>query len=188
MTVLGIWSKADTQHRAEAVTSCFRASATWVTVLGVVVLSCLSGCGKAENTEPNTAVLPSVPLPDEMSPPNPSSGANGLMPLPTREQVLSSVPEGRTDPFAPIALAATAGSSQIDSGLRVQGVVAVGGELRALVSFSEASGTVCVGARGRCPGDAAALLPAGWAVQSIDLGSGCLSLAIAGQSQRRCIA
>ena len=175
-------------------TSCLRASATWVTVLGVVVLSGLSGCGKAENTEPNTAVLPSVPLPDEMSPPNPSSGANGLMPLPTREQVLSSVPEGRTDPFAPTVLAATPGSSQIDSeagankGLRVQGVVAVGGELRALVSFSEASGTVCVGPRGRCPGDAAALLPAGWAVQSIDLGSGCLSLAIAGQSQRRCIA
>jgi len=116
------------------------------------------------------------------------------MPLPTREQVLSSVPEGRTDPFAPTVFAATAGSSQIDSeagankSLKVQGVVAVGGELRALVSFSEASGTVCVGARGRCPGDAGALLPAGWAVQSIDLGRGCLSLAIAGQSQRRCIA
>ena len=71
---------------------------------------------------------------------------------------------------------------------KVRGVVAVGSELRALVSVSEVSGTVCVGPRGRCPGDAAALLPIGWAVQSIDLDRGCLSFSITGKSQRLCIA
>ena len=119
---------------------------------------------------------------------------NGLIPLPTREQVLSSVPEGRTDPFAPTVVALSPASSQGDpesaptKDFSVQGVVAVGGELRALVSIPDASGTVCVGPRGRCPGDATALLPIGWTVQSIDLGRGCLNLSIAGQSQRRCIA
>ena len=121
-----------------------------------------------------------------MSLPSPSSPATGLIPLPSREQVLSSVPEGRADPFAPIIFAApdtTAGPN-----LQVRGVLAVGAELRALVSISEVSGTVCVGPRGRCPGDAAALLPMGWTVNSIDLDRGCLSLSISRESQRLCIA
>ena len=181
------------QRRAETATSCLRSSATWLMIFLAVVFSG-TGCGTTENSTSESSGFTPAPRTAELPPPSSSAATNGLIPLPTPEQVLSSVPEGRTDPFAPTVLAATAGSSQIDSeagahkGLRVQGVVAVGGELRALVSFSEASGTVCVGPRGRCPGDAAALLPAGWAVQSIDLGSGCLSLAIAGQSQRRCIA
>ena len=71
---------------------------------------------------------------------------------------------------------------------KVRGVVAVGAELRALVSVFDVSGTVCVGPRGRCPGDAAALLPKGWTVTSIDLDRGCLSLSISRESQRLCIA
>ena len=115
-----------------------------------------------------------------MSLPRPSSLATGLIPLPTREQVLSSVPEGRADPFAPIL--------DDPEAFKVKGVIAVGAELRALVSVSEVSGTVCVGPRGRCPGDAAALLPMGWTVNSIDLDRGCLSLSISRESQRLCIA
>ena len=130
----------------------------------------------------------------ELSPPLPSSAATGLIPLPTREQVLSSVPEGRDDPFAPIVVRSMAATAQIDpdaaarSDFEVMGVLAVGAELRALVRGSEVSGTVCVGQRGRCPGDAAAPLPMGWTVQSIDLGRGCLRLSISGDSQLRCIA
>ena len=129
-----------------------------------------------------------------MSLPSPSSPATGLIPLPSREQVLSSVPEGRADPFAPTMVRSTAMTSQVDPNaaagpnLQVRGVMAVGAELRALVSVSEVSGTVCVGPRGRCPGDAAALLPMGWTVNSIDLDRGCLSLSISRESQRLCIA
>jgi len=169
------------------------ASVSWASLLSVVVLGGLSGCGQEDNKAPSAEALPSHQPPAEMSLPGSSSLATGLIPLPTREQVLSSVPEGRADPFAPTMVSSTAMTSQVDPDaaagpdFKVRGVVAVGAELRELVSLSEVSGTVCVGPRGRCPGDAVFLLPVGWAVQSIDLGRGCLSLSVSGDSQRRCI-
>ena len=186
MTDSGIWWKADTQRRAEQTALRISASVSGAALLVVVALGGLSGCGQEENNAPSADALPSDQSVAEMSLPSPSSPATGLIPLPSREQVLSSVPEGRADPFAPIIFAApdtTAGPN-----LQVRGVLAVGAELRALVSISEVSGTVCVGPRGRCPGDAAALLPMGWTVNSIDLDRGCLSLSITRESQRLCIA
>ncbi len=157
------------------------ASVSWASLFSVLVLGGLSGCGKEDKKAPSAEVLPSHQPAPEMSLPRPSSLATGLIPLPTREQVLSSVPEGRADPFVPIL-----GDPEA---FKVKGVMAVGAELRALVSISEVSGTVCVGPRGRCPGDAAALLPIGWTVNSIDLDRGCLSFSITGKSQRpSCIA
>ena len=133
-----------------------------------------------ENNLPSADAMSSDQPVAKISQPNPSLLPTGLIPLPSREQVLSSVPEGRADPFAPIL-----GDPEE---LKVKGVIAVGPELRALVSISEVSGTVCVGSRGRCPGDAAALLPIVWTVNSIDLDRGCLSLSISRESQRLCIA
>ena len=158
-------------------------------------MGCLSGCEQQDSTVPAADErLPEEPA-AEVSLPSPASPSTGLTPLPTREQVLSSVPEGRTDPFAPTVVKSTAEAAQIDSDaalitdFNLRGVVAVGAELRALVSLSEVSGTVCIGPRGRCSGDAATLLPIGWAIQSIDLDRGCLSFSISGESQRpRCIA
>ena len=170
------------------------ASVSGAALLVVVALGGLSGCGQEENNAPSADALPSDQSVAEMSLPSPSSPATGLIPLPSREQVLSSVPEGRADPFAPTMFRSTAMTSQVDPNaaagpnLQVRGVLAVGAELRALVSVSEVSGTVCVGPRGRCPGDAAALLPMGWTVNSIDLDRGCLSLSISRESQRLCIA
>ena len=169
------------------------ASASSTALLLLVMLGALSGCGKDEPPVSSPDVTPSAQPVADTPLPVPPPSANGLTPLPTREQVLSSVPEGRADPFAPTVLNSTAGASEADPGtgetldFKVRGVMAVGAELRALVSISEAFGTVCVGPRGRCPGDAAALLPMGWAVQSIDLGRGCLNLSVSGESQRRCI-
>ena len=188
------WWKADTQRRAEVTASRIPASASGAALLLVVALGGLSGCGTQDNSAPSADVMSSDQPIAEMSPPSASSPATGLIPLPTREQVLSSVPEGRADPFAPTNVRSTAMASPVDPDsvltpdFKVRGVVAVGSELRALVSVSEVSGTVCVGPRGRCPGDAAALLPIGWTVNSIDLGRGCLSFSIAGESQRLCIA
>ena len=176
-------------HRpAELMDPCMPASAPWAALLLLVALAGLSGCGKDESTVPLADATSSVQPAAELPSPGSSSSANGLTPLLTQEEVLSSVPEGRVDPFAPIL-----GAGQIDPStaaateFKVRGVMAVGAQLRALVCTPEVSGTVCVGPRGRCPGDAAALLPLGWAVQSIDLGRGCLSLSVSGQSQRRCI-
>lgn len=194
MTDSAIWWKADTQRRAEVTASRISASVSWASLLSVVVLGGLSGCGQEDNKAPSAEALPSHQPPAEISLSKPSSLATGLIPLPTREQVLSSVPEGRADPFAPTMVSSTAMTFQVDRDaaagpdFKVRGVVAVGAELRALVSLSEVSGTVCVGPRGRCPGDAAALLPIGWTVNSIDLDRGCLSLSISRESQRLCIA
>ncbi len=194
MTDSGTWWKADTQRRAEETALRISASVSGAALLVVVALGGLSGCGQEENNAPSADALPSDQSVAEMSLPSPSSPATGLIPLPSREQVLSSVPEGRADPFAPTMVRSTAMTSQVDPNaaagpnLQVRGVLAVGAELRALVSVSEVSGTVCVGPRGRCPGDAAALLPIGWTVNSIDLDRGCLSLSISRESQRLCIA
>ena len=194
MTDFGIWWKADTQRRAEVTSSRISASVSCVALLSFVVVGGLSGCGQEDNNAPSAEVLPFDQPAAEMSLPRPSTLATGLIPLPTRAQLLSSVPEGRADPFAPTMVRSTAMASQVDPNaaagpnLQVRGVLAVGAELRALVSVSEVSGTVCVGPRGRCPGDAAALLPMGWTVNSIDLDRGCLSLSISRESQRLCIA
>jgi len=194
LTDSGTWWKADTQRRAEETALRISASVSGAALLVVVALGGLSGCGQEENNAPSADALPSDQSVAEMSLPSPSSPATGLIPLPSREQVLSSVPEGRADPFAPTMVRSTAMTSQVDPNaaagpnLQVRGVLAVGAELRALVSVSEVSGTVCVGPRGRCPGDAAALLPMGWTVNSIDLDRGCLSLSISRESQRLCIA
>ena len=194
MTDSGTWWKADTQRRTELTALRISASVSCAAWLLVVALGGLSGCGQEDNNAPSADALPSDQSVAEMSLPSPSSPATGLIPLPSREQVLSSVPEGRADPFAPTMVRSTAMTSQVDPNaaagpnLQVRGVLAVGSELRALVSVSEVSGTVCVGPRGRCPGDAAALLPMGWTVNSIDLDRGCLSLSISRESQRLCIA
>ena len=182
------------QRRAEVTAVHVPASVPCAALFLVVALGGLSGCGQEENNAPSAIAMPSDQPVAEMSLPSPSAPATGLIPLPSLEQVLSSVPEGRADPFAPTMVSSTAMTSQVDPNaaagpdFKVRGVVAVGAELRALVSLSEVSGTVCVGPRGRCPGDAAALLPIGWTVNSIDLDRGCLSLSISRESQRLCIA
>ena len=188
------WWKADTHRKAEVKAFRISASVSCAALLLGVVLGGLSGCGQEENNLLSAEAMPSDQPAAEMSLPSPSAPATGLIPLPSPDQVLSSVQEGRADPFAPTMVRSTAMTSQVDSNaaagpdFKVRGVVAVGSELRALVSVSEVSGTVCVGPRGRCPGDAAALLPTGWTVNSIDLDRGCLSLSISRESQRLCIA
>ena len=172
----------------------------------LLVLVGLAACGRA--TTPDLSQSPSpapAPVVAADVAPEASPGlasAPGLIPLPSRDQVLASVPEGRSDPFAPIVSsvqrvgsseatispAAPAVDASPASDMKVQGVLQVGGELRALVQTATGAGTVCVGPRGRCPGDAAALLPLGWSVQGIDLRRGCLDVMVSGQVQRRCMA
>ncbi|QNI80502.1 hypothetical protein SynRS9909_02532 [Synechococcus sp. RS9909] len=129
-------------------------------------------------------------------PPAPAVRA-GLIPLPTPAQVEGAVPRGRQDPFAalprppkpaatPPAMAASAGSGAAPGAapsLSLRGVLAVGGQLQALVSTATGSGAVCLGSRGRCLAEAEPLLPAGWTVQAIDLRRGCLTYSVGGKAQ-----
>jgi hypothetical protein len=118
----------------------------------------------------------------------PAAVRAGLIPLPTPAQVKGAVPRGRRDPFAslPLALkpaAASPAAAAAVPSLSLLGVLAGGGQLQALVKTDAGSGAVCLGSRGRCLAGAEPLLPAGWTVQAIDLGRGCLTYSVGGKTQ-----
>ena len=103
--------------------------------------------------------------------------------------VLVAVPVGRSDPFAPFPKR-TSGAELGASGERdwkVLGVLSVADQLRALISTAEGSGVVCLGAGGRCPGEAQQLFPMDVEVQAINIRTGCLTVLQSGTSQRVCI-
>lgn len=138
------------------------------------------------------------PAPEPLPPPRAETIAEtdlaaGLDPLPSSQQLLRSVPFGRTDPFAPLPVAAAtaapasaapaaAGSTaaatasqaasqaeaarQALSGLQLTGVIQSGAGAEALVSHGELSGSVKTGDRG----GTTPLLPPGWRVAAISLG------------------
>ena len=161
--------------------------------LGFVMLSGLiAGCG----AEPEAA----TPLPDldtapisqvDPEPPIPVAPPASLTPLPTSEQVQGSVSRGRVDPFAPLASldAPSGGSASGSSGqqpagsISLQGVMAVGDQLQALIRIGAGSGPVCLGSRGQCASDQVPLLPKQWSVLKIDLQRGCLTYAVEGKAQ-----
>ena len=170
----------------------------------------LAGCLVSCSSGPSTTTVDSTTKPspqraaaqqpvDSASRPPASAVRSGLIPLPTPAQVEGAVPRGRQDPFAalprppkpattpPAMASAGSGSAGSESGaapsLSLRGVLAVGGQLQALVSTATGSGAVCLGSRGRCLAEAEPLLPAGWTVQAIDLRRGCLTYSVGGQAQ-----
>lgn len=106
-----------------------------------------------------------------------------LTPLPTTAQVQDSVSRGRVDPFAPVGSVAGAGSSSVGV-FSLQGVMAVGSEVQALVLTTGGSGAICVGPGGRCRGSQGpGLLPTEWTVVSIDPQRGCLTYTVENKPQ-----
>lgn len=131
------------------------------------------------------------PLPEPLPPPRAETAAqtdlaSGLDPLPSEQQLLSSVPFGRIDPFGPLpvvvgpsgeaagasasgaasAAAQAAAARQDLSGLQLTGVIQGGSTPEALVTYGSLSGSLKLGDRGgRTP-----LLPPGWRVTQIGLG------------------
>ena len=187
-----IWWKAITPFRPER---CL-----------LLLAGCLVSCSSAPSTTPvDTTTKPSPQraaaqqsVDGAPRPPAPAVRA-GLIPLPTPAQVEGAVPRGRQDPFAalprppkpaatpPAMASAGSGSAGAAPGaapsLSLRGVLAVGGQLQALVSTATGSGAVCLGSRGRCLAEAEPLLPAGWTVQAIDLRRGCLTYSVGGKAQ-----
>lgn len=135
------------------------------------------------------------PVPEPLPPPRAETAAqtdlaSGLDPLPSEQQLLSSVPFGRINPFGPLPVAASASSPaagsatgsaaaaatsaaaqaeaarQALSGFQLTGVIQGGSTPEALVTYGSVSGSLRPGDRGgRTP-----LLPAGWRVTQIGLG------------------
>ena len=188
-----IWWKAITPFRPER---CL-----------LLLAGCLVSCSSGPAT--TTVDTTTKPSPQRAAAQEPKDGArrlpapavgSGLISLPTPSQVEGAVPRGRQDPFAalprapkpaatPSAVAqAGSGSTGAEPGaaapsLSLRGVLAVGGQLQALVSTATGSGAVCIGSRGRCLEETEPLLPAGWTVQAIDLRRGCLTYSVGGQAQ-----
>lgn len=201
MIVSGIWWKrVDASLKALALTP---------------LLLLLGGCGVGQLL---LGRPPAETPPEPLPPPSPSAAPTdvsvGLAPLPTPQQVLTAVPFGRSDPFAPLPAAAAAASSSATAaggaagagaaqagvaagsspaapgtrsaaapggrpaplqatklsppdGFRLTGVIRSGGRAEALVSYGPLSGSLRPGDRG---GRSTDLLPAGWALASIQLG------------------
>jgi len=110
----------------------------------------------------------------------------GLKPLPTAQQVKDAVLSGRADPFSPLPNTGSTASTTdatLNAGPSVVGVLTVGTQTRALLSFGTGRGEICVGPRGRCSQDHPLVLPEGWSVLRIDAQKGCVQLAENGKAQ-----
>ena len=156
---------------------------------GLVLVIGLSSCGdqssippSAESGAPLLAAQSQQSDAPSLKKPPLLSGATGLKPLPTAQQVQGAVPSGRAYPFSPLAVAAGA-DQPASGGSRLLGVLTVGTQTRALFAFGTNLGEVCVGPRGHCSADHPLVLPEGWSVLTIDDQNGCVQLAENGKAQ-----
>lgn len=149
----------------------------------------IAGCSADPTDVSQSSEVNAPPLLSPEETVEPSLPQTALTVLPSVDEVLVSVPEGRTDPFAPFPQR-TSGpdlGAAGDQDWKVLGVLSVADQLRALISTTEGSGVVCLGAGGRCPGEAQQLFPMDVEVQTINIRTGCLTVLQAGRSQRVCI-
>ena len=150
-------------------------------MLGALIAGC--SADSTVVTQSNRVNKAPLALPEAEPVSNPA--ATALTVLPSVNEVLVAVPEGRTDPFAPFPQSSS-GSDQGAQGERswtVLGVLSVADQSRALISTTQGSGVVCLGAGGRCPGEAQQLLPMDVEVQAINIRTGCLSVLQSGKSE-----
>ena len=183
MIVLGIWWKAATHHSR----SLELRQASSVAFSTLILAALIAGCSADSTDGIQASRVDETPLelPEAEAVSQPPA-ATALTVLPSIDEVLVAVPEGRTDPFAPFRQRTSVGPELGGSGERdwkVLGVLAVADQVRALISTAEGSGVVCLGAGGRCPGEAQQLLPMDVEVQAINIRTGCLSVLQSGKSE-----
>ena len=150
-------------------------------MLGALIGGC--SADSTDGTQSNRVKAPPLALPEAKV--ESALPATPLTVLPSVGEVLVAVPEGRKDPFAPFPKR-TPEPELGDAGERdweVLGVLSVDDQLRALISTAEGSGTVCLGAGGRCPGEAQQLFPMDLEVQAINIRTGCLTVLQSGKSE-----
>ena len=183
MIVLGIWWKAVTHHGR----SLELRQASRITLSTLILGALIGGCSadSTDGTQSNRVNATPLALPEAKV--ESALPATPLTVLPSVGEVLVAVPEGRKDPFAPFPKRTTEPERQQD--LKVLGVLSVADQLRALIITADGSGIVCLGAGGRCPGEAQQLFPIDLEVQVINIRSGCLTVLQSGKSEpeRVCI-
>ncbi|WP_143593689.1 pilus assembly protein PilP [Synechococcus sp. 1G10] len=168
---------------------------TGLALLPLLLAAGLSGCGGTPTADLGS-VPPPAPVAPGAAPTTPSNSAPasaaiakaGFTPLPTVQQVEAAMPQGRLDPFAPLAVTRATRVTRdggrpravvvqppltLPDGFRFQGVISSGGRPMALVQFGGQSGSLAVGDAG---GRTTDLLPEAWGVASIDVLLGRLTL------------
>ena len=138
----------------------------------------LLGCGTdtlPQASAPDVSVQPGEPVAGFVEPVQDPK----LNPLFGPDEVLGSLPRGRQDPFSPppraLAEASADQEGRANSGdVRLMGVSAANGMVRAFVSFNGQTGPVATGDVG---GPGTPWLPDGLAVAAIDVQRGQLVLA-----------
>lgn len=136
----------------------------------------LTGCATSPPAETSLTPLQAPkPVRPAVVPAPPLPATAGLTPLPSAQQVVTAVPLGRRDPFAPPVAAVVSAPVRLNlpTGFRFSGVILTGGEAQALVQLGSLSGSLRPGDRG---GRTTDLLPNGWSVARIDVRRGVLSL------------
>jgi len=114
----------------------------------------------------------------------PSSASAGLTEAPTAQQVIGSFPEGRQDPFAPIAVPVAASAAQAQAptpaklremlgDLALLGFIKASGRQAVFVQYQGTSGEVYLGQVG---GQTTEFLPRGWKLAVIEGGKGRIGL------------
>jgi len=168
-----------------------------VVLLALVgLIGCASPAPNASTPPPAApASAPAAAASNPAKPATPPAPPVALTPLATPQQVVEAIPVGRPDPFAPAQAQAELGPTgkptgqparpKLPSGFRLTGVIRTGGQSQAFVQIGDQSGSLCLGARGRCAGPLAdqPLLPPGWRVTGIDAVNGLLALSFGGFRQ-----
>lgn len=145
----------------------------------------LAGCGAPPTVEAPPPPPPAPVQPAAVAPSAPAVPA-GLTPLPSSRQVVAAFQVGRTDPFGSVVAAAVPGTGPGGAAaavkqpppafleqLQISGVIQSGGSSEVVASFNGESGSLRQGDRG---GLDTKLLPLGWRVAAVDVGSGQLIL------------
>jgi hypothetical protein len=160
----------------------------------LLIAACGGGADTARSPQPTDAPSTAPKTPPDVKPPS-AVPPSGLSPLPTPQQVVTSVSVGRRDPFGPLPGTGQSGSGKaggssgrpspsapsLPAEFRFTGVISSAGGSEAVVQYGPLSGSVRPGDRG---GRTTDLLPPGWSVAAINVSRGTVTLSHSGRNVR----
>jgi len=184
LIVLGIWWKAVTRHGRSLELRQVSSLALSTLLLGALIGGC--SADSTDGTQTNRVNANPLALPESKVVSLPPATSLTVLPVWMRFWSLFQRDASTLSRFSETYVWARARCFG-RTGWKVLGVLSVADQLRALISTAQGSGVVCLGAGGRCPGEAQQLFPMDIEVQAINIRTGCLTVIQSGQSQRVCI-
>ena len=131
--------------------------------LSILLISIFSfGCSNRYKTEISDPIIFPI-IPQDLKEINTPLYLSDFEKLPSKTKVKNSIPKGRYDPF--LLPFVRANSLSLPSSLTFNGILSINGDLRALISSSNGSGSVQEGSIG---GQDTFLIPNGWLVENIN--------------------